>query len=253
MSKTRPFLMAAFLLAIACAANAQSPPISHQEQNLFAATNRARADQGLAPLRWDDALAAAANTHAEWIVQNSQLSHQYSGEPGLAARAAQAGAHFQAVAENIAMGASTAQIQNEWMKSPPHRANILDPNLNAVGFAVLERGGNLYAVADFARSVAALTPEQAEAAVEKLLVAQNVKIASSHLDARQTCEMAHGTAGGSSPLFVMRWQNSDLSQLPPVLEKEIGTGHYQTAAVGACSSAHAESAFTTYRIAVLLY
>jgi hypothetical protein len=246
-------LIAAFLLGIAGIAGAQSPAISPQEQSLFAATNRARADQGLAPLRWDDALAAAARTHAGWIVQNSQLSHQYSGEPGLAARAAQAGAHFQSVAENIAMGADAGQIQKEWMKSPPHRANILDPNLNAVGFSVIERAGYLYAVADFANSVAALTPEQAEAAVEKLLSARNMKIAASNLDARQTCEMTHGTAGGSHPLFVMRWQNSDLSTLPQALEAELKTGRYQSAAVGACASANAESAFTTYRIAVLLY
>jgi len=253
MLRLSHFLIIAFPLGIACLSSAQSPAISPQEQTLFAATNRARADQGLAPLRWDDSLAAAAKTHAEWIVQNGQLSHQYPGEPGLAARAAQAGAHFQSVAENIAMGASPTQIQKEWMKSPPHRANILDPNLNVVGFSVIERAGYLYAVADFANSVAALTTEQAESAVEKLLSARNLKIAASNLDARQTCEMTHGTAGGSSPLFVMRWQNSDLSHLPPALEKELQTGRYRTAAVGTCASANAESAFTTYRIAVLLY
>lgn len=257
MLRSTPFLMAAFLLGMACIASAQSPDIpsaiSLQEQSLFAATNRARADQGLAPLRWDDALAAAAKTHAEWIVQNSQLSHQYPGEADLAARAAQTGAHFQSVAENIAMGASAGQIQKQWMNSPPHRANILDPQLNAVGFSVIERAGYLYAVADFDRSVAALTPEQAEAAVERLLVARSIRIAGSNLDARQTCEMTHGSAGGSHPLFVMRWQNSDLSALPPALEGKLKTGRYQSAAVGACASANAESAFTTYRIAVLLY
>jgi len=249
--------MAALLLGIVSIANAQSPPVSPpvspNEQQLFAAANRARADQGLAPLRWDDALAAAAKTHAQWVVHNSQLSHQYPGEPGLAARAAQAGAHFQAVAENIAMGDTAGRIQTEWMNSPPHRANILDPNLNAAGFGVVQRAGYLYAVADLARGVAALTPEQAEAAVEKLLAARDMKLSAAHLDARQTCEMPHGAAGGSQPLFVMRWQNSDLSQLPPALETELKTGRYQSAAVGACPAANAESAFTAYRIAVLLY
>lgn len=249
--------MTACLLGIGSMAGAQtsgvSSTISPPEQSLFAATNRARADEGLAPLQWDAALAAAAKTHAEWIVQNGQLSHQYAGEPGLAERTAQAGAHFQSVAENIAMGSSASQIQKEWMKSPPHRANILDPNLNGVGFGVIDRGGYLYAVADFDRGVAVMTPEQAEHAVENLLSARNIRIAGSNLDARQTCEMMHGTAGGSHPLFVMRWQNSDLSALPAALESELKTGRYQSAAVGACASANAESAFTTYRIAVLLY
>lgn len=233
-------------------AHCQPSAESAQEQTLFATTNRARVEQGLPPLRWDESLAAAARGHAAWIVQNGQLSHQYAGEADLASRAAQAGAHFQSVAENIAMGASLGQIQSEWMKSPPHRANILDPGLNAVGFGVLQRGGYLYAVADFDRSVAALTPEQAEAAIEKLLAARNIQVSSS-VDARQTCEMSHGAAGGSHPGFVMRWQNSDLSRLPPQLQSELDTGSYRTAAVGACASANAESGFTTYRIAVLLY
>jgi hypothetical protein len=240
------------ILLTSALAHCQPSPENAQVQSLFAATNRARVEQGLPPLRWDESLAAAARGHAAWIVQNGQLSHQYPGESDLASRAAQAGAHFQSVAENIAMGGSVGQIQSEWMKSPPHRANILDPNLNAVGFGVMERGGYLYAVADFDRSVAALTPEQAEAAIKKLLAARNLQVSSS-LDARQTCEMSHGTAGGSHPGFVMRWQNSDLSQLPPQLQAEIASGIYRAAAVGACASANAESGFTTYRIAVLFY
>jgi uncharacterized protein YkwD len=247
------FLLMAGCLVMPAFANEKVAAASAPGQSLFAATNRARADQGLAPLRWDDALAAAARAHAEWIVQNGQLSHQYPGEASLASRAAQAGAHFQVVAENIAMGANAGQIQSEWMKSPPHRANILDPDLNAVGFGVVQRGGYLYAVADFDRNVSALTTEQTEAAIEKLLIGQNIQISGSRLDARQTCEMTHGAAGGSHPRFVMRWQNSDLSVLPTALQAELDTGRYRTAAVGACSSANAESAFTTYCIAVLLY
>jgi len=226
---------------------------SAQEQSLFAATNQARAGAGLSPLRWDDSLAQAAKAHAEIVVQNGQLSHQYAGEGDLASRAAQAGARFQTIAENIAMGASVKTIQNEWMKSPPHRANILDSNLNAVGFAVIQRGDSFYAVADFDRSVATLTLDQTEAAIEKLLVPRNLQVSGSSPDARQTCEMEHGSAGNSHPRFVMRWQSSDLSQLPPDLLSELDNRQYRSAVVGACSSANAGSTFSSYRIAVLLY
>jgi hypothetical protein len=245
-------LWAATVSGIAAAANPAAPP-SADEQKLFAATNQARADQGLSPLRWDDSLAQAARAHAQLIMRNSQLSHQYPGEPGLAVRAAQAGAHFQSVAENIAVGPSADAIQKQWMKSMPHRSNILDPQLNSIGFAVLERGGYLYAVADFARSVEGLTVEQAEQSVEKLISAQGVQVTGPRQDARQTCEMSHGTAGGSQPRFVMRWQGSDLSQLPPALRERLGSGQFKTAAVGACASANAEQGFTIYRVAVLLY
>jgi hypothetical protein len=225
------------------------------ESALFTATNQARAGAGLPALQWDEALATAARAHAVLMTQNPQLSHQYPGEADLAPRAAQAGAHFQTIAENIAMGPSSDVIQNEWMKSPNHRANILDPNLNSMGIAVVERGGYLYAVVDFDRNVPSLSPEQAEGAIEKLLVAQGIEPAASSLrqDARQTCEMSHGAAGGSKPRFIMRWQSSDLSGLPNPLVERLNSGQYHTAAVGACDSANAEQAFTNYRLAVLLY
>jgi hypothetical protein len=216
-------------------------------------TNAARSEQGLAPLRWDEALAQAARAHAELLLQNRQLSHQFAGEPGLALRAAQAGAHFQTVAENVAEGPDIDTLQRGWMKSPPHRANILDPQLNSVGFGVAQAGGVLYAVADFSRAVPGLTYDQVEAAVARLLAAQGIQSDGPAADARETCEMSHGTAGGSSPRFVMRWQSADLSRLPGALEEQLRTKSYRSAAVGACSSANAESGFTTYRVAVLLY
>ena len=67
-------------------------------------TNAARSEQGLAPLQWDDSLAQAARAHADLMLQTGQFSHQVSGEADLSVRAAQAGAHFQAIAENIAEG-----------------------------------------------------------------------------------------------------------------------------------------------------
>ncbi len=234
-------------------AQATAPALPPVEAGLFGMTNAARSEQGLAPLKWDDPLAEAARAHAELLVKNGQLAHEYPGEANLALRVAQAGAHFQSVAENIAEGPGIESIQKGWMNSPPHRANILDPGLNAVGFAVVERGGLLYAVADFARIVPSLSIDQVEAAVEKLLASQGVDTNGPRLDARETCEMSHGTAGGSSPRFVMRWQSPDLSRLPGPLEERLRTNGFHQAAVGACASANAESGFTTYRVAVLLY
>ena len=72
-------------------------------------------------------------------------------------------------------------------------------------------------------------------------------------DARQTCEMEHGSAGGSSPRFIMRWEGTDLSRLPEVLEQKISTGKYHKAAVGACDSGNPGQGFTTYKVAVMLY
>jgi len=246
-------LLLAAAVATGMGATATAPAVASMENSLLQRTNAVREQQGLSPLQWDDSLAQAARAHADLVIQNGQLSHQFPGEAGLALRTAQAGAHFQSVAENIAVGPSVEAIQNQWMKSPPHRANILDPGLNAVGFAVVQRGDFLYAVADFAHAVPSLSPDQVETAITKLLASRGLQTNAPRQDARQTCEMGHGVAGGSAPRFVERWQSSDLSRLPASLEEELRNGQYKTAAVGACSSANAESGFTTYRVAVLLY
>jgi uncharacterized protein YkwD len=51
-------------------------------------TNQDRQENGLPTLKWNDALAAAAQTHDEQMVRERALSHQFPGEPELAARAA---------------------------------------------------------------------------------------------------------------------------------------------------------------------
>ena len=52
---------------------------------------------------------------------------------------------------------------------------------------------------------------------------------------------------------IMRWQGSDMSQLPQALAERLGSGRYQRAAVGSCPAAGQEGTFTAYRVAVLLY
>src|SRR5579875_3688367 len=75
-------------------------------RQIFQATNQVRARHGLPPLAWSPSLAAAARAHLSVMVHQPELSHDYPGEPPLPVRAAQAGAHFETIAENIAMGYS---------------------------------------------------------------------------------------------------------------------------------------------------
>src|ERR1700744_3550379 len=116
------------LLALTFAAsffNAQTPPTS-PEQTLFQLTNQARAAHNLPPLHWDNALAAAAKAHVQRVRNEpGELLHQYPGEPDLTTRGAQAGAHFPPHAENVGRGTDVPLIQQTWMNSPSHRANIL--------------------------------------------------------------------------------------------------------------------------------
>jgi uncharacterized protein YkwD len=135
------------------------------EQELLRMINRDRAQNGVPELEWNEWLAQAARKHAAEMARRRQLSHQFSGEPGLRDRIAATSIRFNATAENIAFGPTPAEINDDWMHSPGHRANILEPKYNALGVAVVRSGNELYAVTDFAHSVPALSASELEDAV----------------------------------------------------------------------------------------
>ena len=51
----------------------------------------------------------------------------------------------------------------------------------------------------------------------------------------------------------MRWQDSELAQLPQALTERLASGRYRRAAVGSCPARGVEGSFSAYRVAVLLY
>ena len=241
-------LLLALLLA-ASSFTGQTPPTS-PEQTLLQLTNQARAAHNLPPLHWDNAIAAAAKTHVQRVRNEpGELLHQYPGEPDLTSRGAQAGAHFTTIAENVGRGTDVPLIHQTWMKSPSHRANILDPNLNAVGISVTENHGLFSAVEDFSRSATVQSFDSLEKQVAQILLEHGIAPAESNADAHQTCTMQSGAAG--SPKLVVQWDGPDPTLLPDALLRAIATGRYTTAEVAVCASKQAQ--FTTYNTAVLLY
>ena len=127
-------------------------PVLRVERELFASVNQARRAQGLSPLRWDESLATAARRHAEVMAEHRSAQHGFEGEPSLSARVKQAGVHFSWLAENVIQGPSPEFIHEQFMKSPPHRANILDRDMDSIGVGVVEQGGQLFAVEDFSQA-----------------------------------------------------------------------------------------------------
>jgi uncharacterized protein YkwD len=145
--------LAAFLMVEASAiVMAQVTGASAAEQQLFAEANRARRAEGLAELKWDEALAAAARRHAGVMAQHGSAEHGFAGEPNLASRASKAGARFVYLAENVIKGTSAQNIQAEFLKSSRHRANMLDTDMDSIGVGVLERGGQVFAVENFSKA-----------------------------------------------------------------------------------------------------
>ena len=227
-----------------------SSPASPDEKTLFDSANRERAAAKLHLLHWDEALATAARQHAELMVREVLLSHQYPDEASLVERASRAGAKFFIVAENIALGPDAESIHRGWMRSPPHRKNILNPALTAVGIAVIKGTAGLYAAQDFSAQVRDLSLEQQEEQVVSLLAASGVRGARVTKDARATCKGR--TYASVRDLYIFRFEATDLSELPNELVGKIKSERYGRAGVGACSD-HDSGGFTRYRLAVLLY
>lgn len=246
-------------LAAATAVPGQPPAgqvVAGAGEQLMTLANQARAQAGAGKLQWDEALTEAARAHCLRMAAEGPIAHRYGGEDDLSTRAGKAGARFDLIEENVAVGPNPLEIHDEWMHSPGHRANLLNPEVNRVGIAVVAVRGVLYATADYARSVQALTQEQVEAHVAELARVSGITILASHAEARAACAADSGVPAGRgelSPGFVMRWQDSELKQLPKPLVEKLASGQYRKAAVGSCPAQDVEGDFTAYRVAVLLY
>lgn len=267
MGKFTRILIFAFAVVAGCvpAARAQTyaqasdggqANLQAESQQIFALANQARMQAGVGRLVWDPALATAALKHCQRMAAEGPIAHRYGGEPDLSERAAQAGAHFSVVEENVAIGPSAASIHNQWMQSPGHRENLLSTDVDRVGVAVVTARGVLYAVADYSRAVQSFNGPQVEARVAALVRQSGVTILGDASVARAACTTDEGMPranDGMQPRFIMRWQDPDLSQLPQALKDKLATGRYRAAAVGSCAAQDSGGAFTTYRIAVILY
>lgn len=233
-----------------------SPDLRSVSEQIFALANQARAQAGVGRLAWDPALAQAALYHCRRMAQEGPIAHRYGGEPDLATRAADAGARFGVIEENVAIGPSAEGIHQEWMNSPGHRSNLLSADVDRVGVAVVSSRGVLYAVADYSHGVPALSASQVEARVADLIRVSGVAVLGNPALARAACTTDSGvprSEAGAQPRFVMRWQDSDLARLPQALVDRLSSGNYRQAAVGSCPARGVEGSFTAYRVAVLLY
>jgi len=243
-------LLAAILLMASGALFAGQPQITTPEGQLFSSLNRERVSQGLPVLQWDDALASAARRHAVRMAQLDQMSHQLPGEPNLLARANEAGAHFSVIAENVAIGPDPALIHTMWMHSPGHRANILSPQLTAVGIAVVQGSSGLFAAQDFSQRVVTSNPVQQVQQVISQLAARGLQATAAE-DAGASCDGNRKFAPNTAATLV-RYESPSLDKLPDFLDQQLQTHKFHAATVAACT-ANAAPGFSRFRVAVLLF
>jgi uncharacterized protein YkwD len=97
----------------------------------------------------------AAQIQADQMAATGTMSHELPGAayPNLGSRLAAVGYQMSAAGENIAEGHPTAaSVVAGWMKSPGHRANMLDTRFTEMGAAIAKSArGRAFYVQVFAR------------------------------------------------------------------------------------------------------
>lgn len=92
--------------------------------------------QAVPPLTLSAMLNRAALIHSQDMAKNDFFEHQGSDGSKVGDRASRVGYRWRGVAENIAIGAETAEIVvNGWLKSPGHCVNIMSPDYTEMGIA----------------------------------------------------------------------------------------------------------------------
>ncbi len=113
------------------------------ERELLRLANEARAARGLPPLERDPRLDAIARAHSEDMRDHGFVAHTSPTTGSPADRVAHAGLRSGLVLENVGRDYGALAIQRGFEGSPGHRANLVNPDVNAVGIGVVvdERDG----------------------------------------------------------------------------------------------------------------
>jgi uncharacterized protein YkwD len=130
---------ALLILAAALGVSASEPSNEITAENVIRLMNDYRAEEGLPPLHGETRLALAAGDRMRNMEEESYWAHE-SPEgltPFVWVRAREY--NFQTAGENLASGFETARLLVEsWMESPGHRANIMSPDYEDCGIAIID-------------------------------------------------------------------------------------------------------------------
>ncbi|HYI62718.1 MAG TPA: CAP domain-containing protein [Acidimicrobiales bacterium] len=121
------------LLTSACLSTGQTTVLN--EMNADRSSNRLRT------LPTHPELDAKAQAWAEKLARDNRLSHSrvQSGAPSC----------WRSLGENVGYGRSVSSIEDAYMASAGHRANILDSRWDYVGVGHATRGGRVFTVQVF--------------------------------------------------------------------------------------------------------
>ncbi|HTL39592.1 MAG TPA: CAP domain-containing protein [Methylomirabilota bacterium] len=133
------FRFALLLLAITLFSGMTSTPRLLSVNDILNLANHDRSDKGLSPLSLNPVLSLAALAKAQDMINNRYFAHTSPEgvNPWYWFRAL--GYKYTYAGENLAAGFTDPNdLENSWMNSPDHRANILSPFYGDVGLAVVK-------------------------------------------------------------------------------------------------------------------
>ncbi|WP_250027287.1 CAP domain-containing protein [Paractinoplanes maris] len=129
---------ATLLVVVAFASSAQAAVTGSAklQSDIAVLTNKQRAAHGCKAVVVSPALTRSAMGHSAYQARTNTMSHTGAGKSTFITRTIAAG-YNRPLSENVAFGFSTgAAVVGAWMKSPGHRANILNCKAIAVGVGV---------------------------------------------------------------------------------------------------------------------
>ena len=96
--------------------------------------NNEREQEGLQPLSWCPSLARAAAGHSFDMAERQYFEHMSPDGLEVSDRVEAEGYVYRTIGENIAVGqGSVREVMDDWMDSPGHRRNLLDPEFEHFG------------------------------------------------------------------------------------------------------------------------
>lgn len=106
-------------------------------ENIVSLTNQTRKNLGLALLSTSDKLAEAAQAKAQDMVSNQYFAHVSPSGVTPWSWMIQSGYKYKYAGENLAVHFTSAEgVQEGWLASPSHRANIVNQNYTEIGIGV---------------------------------------------------------------------------------------------------------------------
>ncbi len=110
------------------------------KEAIIAATNNARATQGLRALNESSLLNAVAEARARDMLEKQYFDHVSPTGERASDIAQRVGYRYKIIAENIAAGGflTNQKVVDGWMQSPGHRKNLLSADVQDIGVAIIK-------------------------------------------------------------------------------------------------------------------